>query len=234
MASRKALTEEQRLRKSERSKALREQRRAEHRCACCGEQDERTLAGLYLCAECREKRLEANRRGGGSKAYSMYEPSKKAHICVSCKKQDAYTLAGRAYCFECNEEKNAKARKRRAENREKYIQKDRERYRSLKEQGVCMQCGKPLDRDGVFCKRCNMRRNRRYAKASREEKKINWPRGSNGICWQCNKEPVLNGKRLCKACYDKAYAILCEKATPRLIEHNALSSRPKTILPRDF
>lgn len=231
MAGRKAPTLEQRQHKNERSKALRDQRRAEHRCACCGEQDERTLAGRYLCAECREKRLEANRRGGGTKAYSMYEPSKRAHICVACKKQDAYTLAGRAYCFECNEEKNAKARKRRAENREQQIQKDRDRYRRMKEQGLCAECGKPLDRIGVFCKRCNKKRNRRYAEAARNVKKINWPRGDNGICWQCNKEPVWNGKKLCKACYEKSVRQLREKADPRREEMNAARNN-RMVLPR--
>lgn len=32
---------------------------------------------------------------------------------------------------------------------------------------------------------------------------MNWPRGSNGICYTCNKEPVFDGFKVCKQCYDK-------------------------------
>jgi hypothetical protein len=29
---------------------------------------------------------------------------------------------------------------------------------------------------------------------------VNWPRGANGYCWQCNKAPAIEGKRLCADC----------------------------------
>lgn len=32
---------------------------------------------------------------------------------------------------------------------------------------------------------------------------VNFPRGDNGICWQCNKLPAIDGKRLCPSCYEK-------------------------------
>ena len=41
-------------------------------------------------------------------------------------------------------------------------------------------------------------------------KDVNRPRGDNGICWQCNKLPKLEGYKLCRACYDKKVQILRE------------------------
>lgn len=234
MASRKPLTEKQRQHKSAHEKAVREQRKAEKRCISCGAQDDRTLDGKCLCAECREKRRESVRAAGGYKRYSNYDLCKQAKICCDCKKQDAYTLNGHAYCYECNEIRNEKARQRRAENRERYVETERAHYRDTKEKRLCTSCGKPLDRPGVFCRRCNKKRNWKYARRRREAEQINWPRGSNGICWQCNKEPVWNGKRLCKDCYDKANRILFEKAMPRLIELDVRSAHRPVIFPRDF
>lgn len=44
----------------------------------------------------------------------------------------------------------------------------------------------------------------------KEKPDVNWPRGDNGICWQCNKLPKLEGYKLCRACYDKKVQILLE------------------------
>lgn len=49
--------------------------------------------------------------------------------------------------------------------------------------------------------RCRERRGYQPAGEKKEKPWINRPRGGNGICWQCNKEPVMDGKRLCSECY---------------------------------
>lgn len=36
---------------------------------------------------------------------------------------------------------------------------------------------------------------------------VNYPRGDNGICWQCNKRPCISGRHLCQECYLKKVEI---------------------------
>lgn len=191
----------------ERDHKLREYRRENKLCGRCGKQDERTLGGMQRCAACAEKARVQNRQ------YRQMHPSfreqqrlekietyawlRERKLCVRCKTQDAFTLAGRCYCAECAEIDAQRPRNKQA-RAERKKQKDAER----KEKGLCIQCGKPLDRDGVYCRRCVFRINRKRV-LKRIDSGINWPRGDNGYCYTCNKRPHLPGKSVCQICYDQ-------------------------------
>lgn len=47
-----------------------------------------------------------------------------------------------------------------------------------------------------------------WQREERSEKPlVNYPRGDNGICWQCNKKPCISGRHLCQECYLKKVEI---------------------------
>lgn len=252
MASRKALTDEQRLRKREQSKARREERKAAGLCVYCGGKDERTTSGKIYCAKCSEKENQRQRllkekrkangicticggqddRTKGGAAYCTacakkinddqrrrrhsnqelrarqnaekkadYQYLKKNHLCVLCGTKDAYTLAGRCYCQDCAEKQVERGRKYREENRQKFNRRANERRNALIAAGKCTSCGRPTEDGFSQCRRCLAKRRNNYA--ANRSPEINWPRGDNGICWQCNKEPVKPGFKLCSKCYDR-------------------------------
>lgn len=67
-------------------------------------------------------------------------------------------------------------------------------------------CADCVEHNTALC-----RQKRGYHPAWLREKKphpdVNRPRGGNGICWQCNKRPKLDGKNLCPSCYEKKVAV---------------------------
>ena len=131
---------------------------------------------------------------------------KKHHFCRDCRKQDAYTLAGRTFCAECAERQRlAKADARQdEEKRLKILEQHRQMQARYVAEHRCKTCGKKLE-DGYGYKQCELCR-KRQSRASQKykHKKYGVPnlRGQNGICWQCNKNPVIDGKKLCQECYD--------------------------------
>ena len=46
-----------------------------------------------------------------------------------------------------------------------------------------------------------------WARQKKDRPAVNRPRGENGICWQCNKRPKLDGKQLCEQCYAAKVAV---------------------------
>jgi hypothetical protein len=127
---------------------------------------------------------------------------KRLKVCVYCLCQDAYTLAGRSACFDCAE-KYAKRRK------EKYSAIDRSAYRKeLRQRHIanheCTVCGKKLPQEYKYktCKGCMA-----YNKL-RQRTSETFSRGKYGLCWTCNKQPAIQGKGLCKDCYDRQLSIL--------------------------
>ena len=133
------------------------------------------------------------------------------HRCGRCGKKDAYTMAGRKRCAECCE----KEREYRAANKEKIREIRKRHYEKYKKEGRCLGCGQPLDGSAKdYCGKCwgRILRHRLIRKdAHRGEGPENYPRGENGICYTCNKEPVREGSKLCEACYAKSLDAL-EKA----------------------
>lgn len=61
-----------------------------------------------------------------------------------------------------------------------------------KEKGLCVQCGIALDREGIYCKRCNDN-NRKSKDRYREELEM------AGLCLQCAK-PVGREGLFCRPC----------------------------------
>lgn len=71
--------------------------------------------------------------------------------------------------------------------------------RRRKEKHLCINCGKPLDREGWYCKSClNVKReNQRKDKAFYI---------SHGICYRCRKESIFGDQTICPECSAKEYA----------------------------
>lgn len=127
-------------------------------------------------------------------------------LCVKCKTRDAYTMAGHWLCAECSAAKNARTRQRRRETDRNG--KERATRAARRQFGLCTSCGAALaPGGGTLCKRCaGKRKTYRLRYEAKHRPAYNWPRGDNGICYQCNKEPVLPGKRTCRRCYERTAA----------------------------
>lgn len=101
------------------------------------------------------------------------------------------------------EPRNRKPRTAEQVKRADELQRMKRRERA--ESGRCTYCGRPLpDRNFKLCAVCRMRR-REYERERRIQMGV-FPR-TEGICWRCNKRPVLQGKRYCKVCYEKQVTI---------------------------
>lgn len=133
----------------------------------------------------------------------MRELMKKDNRCIQCGKQDAYTLNGRSRCSVCAEASRARDRARYETHGSYEAQKAKREKRAAN--GLCVRCGRIAPTGRRVCQLCVGHTNKNLRKR-RISDGMNWPRGSNGICWTCNKEPVLEGKKLCQSCYDKAIA----------------------------
>ena len=119
------------------------------------------------------------------------------------------------------------------------ILEDRRKTRELRRRlHLCVHCGGQDARTLIGkavcgdCQEYDTERKRKargsrpvWERVPKPRKEVNRPRGDNGICWQCNKEPVWEDKKLCKACYDKSVRQLREKADPGRDEYNELTSR---------
>jgi len=122
---------------------------------------------------------------------------RKKGICPTCKKREA--AKGFVQCPECIEKRTNYNAMRRARDREAYNQSRREQKARLLAEGRCA-CGKPLAEGKKRCERCLLR-NRQY----RRENYV-FKVKPEGICRWCN-EPVVEGKKLCAAHYEKMFAV---------------------------
>ena len=75
---------------------------------------------------------------------------------------------------------------------------------TLNGRGRCAEC---VEKDTVYQRE---RRGYRplWERETRPKPEVNWPRGSNKICYICNKRPNLEGKRLCHDCYEMSVSFL--------------------------
>lgn len=73
------------------------------------------------------------------------------------------------------------------------LEKQRKVREERKINGLCVRCGSPRDRDGIYCIRCNDAYNR-YRMENR-----NFFRDHN-LCTICGKEYVPGEERICHAC----------------------------------
>lgn len=134
------------------------------------------------------------------------EKLKRAHICPGCKAQDAYTLAGRTYCFDCTEKRRIQRQAAWADpvKKAKMLLQSRERQERYKAENKCLQCGKQLHNGERLCGIC-----REKARRAVRKSRGRTPRNPGVICWQCNKQPCMDGKRLCQSCYEKKVKAVC-------------------------
>lgn len=118
--------------------------------------------------------------------------------CVVCAKQDAYTLAGRALCADCNDRNKGRWAAWWEKNRDRERDKQKDRYRSMAEAGLCVKCGRERDRAGVYCRRCAARK----AERSRNRYAAEQASYVYGQCRRCRK-PAVPGKAYCQACLEQ-------------------------------
>ena len=69
-----------------------------------------------------------------------------------------------------------------------------------KTNGLCIDCGNALDRDGVRCVKCNTKHN----ETNNADRK--WYR-ENGICPRCRKNIIFGTENMCAECSAYAYEI---------------------------
>lgn len=129
---------------------------------------------------------------------------KRINRCIKCQKQDGYTLGGRSYCFECSTKMNELNATYRESRKEKIKQKAVIKRDYWRENGMCTHCGKilPPNYKYLHCTVCRAKK-RNAQRKRRISQGVNYPRGGNGICWQCNKKLAMEGKKLCQDCYSK-------------------------------
>jgi predicted amidophosphoribosyltransferase len=72
----------------------------------------------------------------------------------------------------------------------------RRQYEKRKFNNLCPRCGKPLDRDGFYCKECLDARN----KYNRENRKFF---NEVGLCPVCGKVKLFEGEKACPECKAK-------------------------------
>lgn len=136
---------------------------------------------------------------------------KNQNLCKSCRKMDAYTMNDHTLCADCMEKAAELKRKQRAKNPYKYRDQQNRIRDRRREEYKCTRCGRMLPPMYLFktCIECRIKmRNRKRNIAIKKDKNI---RGTNGICYQCNKNPVIEGKKLCEDCYSMKLMYL-EKA----------------------
>lgn len=74
--------------------------------------------------------------------------------------------------------------------------KYKSRYERLHSQGLCVICGKEMDRDGVYCSVCLIKEREEHRKNREFYLKM-------GICIQCRKEKIFGDEKRCVECRAK-------------------------------
>ena len=138
-----------------------------------------------------------------------YDWLKEHGICVCCGHEPTYK--GLTKCIYCRAVQNAATAEYNRLHPDTPEQRENKRVRSYnlreerKKAGLCPWCGKPVDSEKIHCGRC-LAKMKQYTKA-RSERDGRIPREIGmelGLCCWCLREPVLQGKKLCKICYEKA------------------------------
>lgn len=136
---------------------------------------------------------------------------KNAGVCRDCGKVDAYTMGGRTYCFDCAQ-KGAEMKRLARQNPEKrarMLEQHRQMQLRYEQAHKCKKCGKPLPKDYKFktCVNCRARQARAVKRSRENLYGIIPDRREEGQCFMCNKQAAMEGKRMCKACYEQRLPI---------------------------
>ncbi len=105
-------------------------------------------------------------------------------------------------CWECIEKEKEYDRNKREKNKDDCKKKDNEKYKILKEQGICTYCKHEKAAGGkTKCNKClAIIRNRRNSKKTDIDRS---ERISYGLCYICGKNKLMKGKGVCEICYKK-------------------------------
>ena len=90
---------------AEYTKKRQQKRKEQHRCLCCGKQDERTLVGYASCNKCLERQKQYKQK------------LKEQHRCIQCGEQDERTLSGLCFCKFCTKKAKLLYRERKYTDR---------------------------------------------------------------------------------------------------------------------
>ena len=123
-------------------------------------------------------------------------------ICVRCHKLKAEP--NRVCCYECIDRDKIRDREKYIKHADKINKRDKERYKALKEQGICTYCKHEKAVPGkTKCQKClNKLQRKRILKQNgipRSE------RPSYEMCYLCGKAELFEDKKVCAACYEKRY-----------------------------
>ena len=69
-----------------------------------------------------------------------------------------------------------------------------------KEQGLCLKCGNPLDREGAYCISCNKYLNE-------QQTLLRYWYQEHGICPRCGKNDLFGDEKVCLECNAKSYEV---------------------------
>ena len=73
---------------------------------------------------------------------------------------------------------------------------------SRKDNGKCIWCGKPLSAYSTcFCPDCRIKNQKNNERRKSDIPRSEWP--AYGICYRCGKNPVVEGRKLCKECAEE-------------------------------
>ena len=113
---------------------------------------------------------------------------------------DSRTISGKCHCLQCAKKRSARQREQWDYGREKALRDARKaRWKAA---GLCSNCGgEREDETKAMCATCRLKYQLRTAKRKIKQGKL--PRGANGMCFQCMRAPAIEGKKLCRACYEK-------------------------------
>lgn len=152
-------------------------------CYICGDVAEK---GKHFCKSCLYK--EAN------KTRLAREYRKSLGLCVNCGKEKA--IAGETLCLVCKMDRRNQRHKAKPYNRDVF----KARYDGLKSKGLCTKCGKVSATHGLLCDRCYskilIKREANRNTLSRSE------RVSHNLCYICGSSDLVEGKKVCKKCYE--------------------------------
>ena len=164
--------------------------------------------GKCTCDECRVKM----RKQTAEKRNALMELG----FCHECGRRKIYY--GEKLCFVCSERKLANNRKRRSENRESIRQQQsayhKKRRSALKENGICVKCGKrPAELGKTRCALCNIKERDR-ARRSRGTTISRSERPNYRLCYFCGKE--ISAGRICQECSARVQGNLPENPPKNL------------------
>ncbi len=163
-------------------------------CVQCGK--EKTVNTVY-CNDCKEVQRRSSKK--------RYLLLKEQELCVVCGKKEA--LDSLVRCKKCKqfEKRYSQSEERKRTNKDN----SKKRYSLLKEQGLCIDCGKKKATDSVYCNDCGKSR-KSYSQSEKGKrisrsgsKRFYLSLKQQGLCVICRKKTVDSVR--CDECNKQYY-----------------------------